>query len=187
MPDAKRVSTKSQKPGKHSPAHSPAAPAAQSRQETTRRSETRLKRSDTKFADLLFVNILHDKPHRNFSSVLHAIRKGYDAKVLRAASSFFEVSDARIRQIANVPATTASRLESKNAPIDAAASERIYRMSVVTRMAIDVFENESAAISWMREPHHMFDGAAPLDLMDTEPGAQAVKQVLNAIATGGAA
>ena len=40
-------------------------------------------------------------------------------------------------------------------------------------------------IDWMRQPNRAFDGTAPLDLMDTEPGAVAVRQVLNAIATGG--
>jgi putative toxin-antitoxin system antitoxin component (TIGR02293 family) len=54
-------------------------------------------------------------------------------------------------------------------------------------MAIDVFEDQDAAISWMRQPNVVLGDVAPLDLMDTEPGAVAVKQVLNAIATGGAA
>jgi putative toxin-antitoxin system antitoxin component (TIGR02293 family) len=60
-------------------------------------------------------------------------------------------------------------------------------MGTVTRMAIDVLEDESAAIEWMRQPNRALGGAAPLDLMDTEPGAVSVRQVLNAIATGGVA
>ena len=69
----------------------------------------------------------------------------------------------------------------------AAATERVFRMSIVARMAIDVFEDQEAAIAWMRQPNRAFGDVAPLELMDTEPGAVAVKQVLNAIATGGAA
>jgi uncharacterized protein (DUF2384 family) len=38
----------------------------------------------------------------------------------------------------------------------------------------------------MRQPNSALGNAAPLDLMDTEPGAVSVRQVLNAIATGGA-
>ncbi len=107
--------------------------------------------------------------------------------MLKAASRYFGVTDARIQDIARVPASTASRLEKNAARIDPAATERLYRMGAVARLAIDVFEDESAAIEWMRQPNCAFDDTAPLDLMDTEPGANAVRQVLNAIATGGVA
>lgn len=106
---------------------------------------------------------------------------------MKAASSFFGVPDARIQHIAHVPASTASRLEKKQANIDPAATERVFRMGAVTRMAIAVFENEVAAIDWMRQPNRALGNTAPLDLMDTEPGAVSVRQVLNAIATGGVA
>lgn len=121
------------------------------------------------------------------SAAVQAIREGYPAGILKAASSFFGVTDARIQNIAQVPASTASRLEKNAARIDAAATERVYRMGTITRMAIDVFENEAAAIEWMRQPNRALDNSAPLDLMDTEPGAVSVRQVLNAIATGGVA
>jgi putative toxin-antitoxin system antitoxin component (TIGR02293 family) len=120
-------------------------------------------------------------------AAIKLIREGYPARMLKAASAFFGVPDARIQDIARVPASTVSRLEKNEAKIDAAATERVYRMGTVTRLAIDVFENEASAIDWMRQPNRALGNAAPLDLMDTEPGAVAVRQVLNAIATGGAA
>ena len=134
----------------------------------------------------MFVQIVSGAPLAG-SAAVQAIREGYPAGILKAASSFFGVTDARIQNIAQVPASTASRLEKNAARIDAAATERIYRMGTVTRMAIDVFENEATAIAWMRQPNPALDNTAPLDLMDTEPGAVSVRQVLNAIATGGAA
>lgn len=140
------------------------------------------KRGDSR----MFNQIVSAAPLGGFAAV-QSIREGYPAAILKAASSFFGVTDARIQDIAQVPASTASRLEKNAARIDAAATERVYRMGTVTRMAIDVFEDEAAAIEWMRQPNRAFDNAAPLDLMDTEPGAVSVRQVLNAIATGGAA
>ena len=132
----------------------------------------------------MFTQLVSDAPLGGFAAV-QAIREGYPATMLKAASSFFGVTDARIQGIARVPASTASRLEKNAARIDAAATERVYRMGTVTRMAIEVFEDQAAAIDWMRQPNRAFDDTAPLDLMDTEPGAVAVRQVLNAIATGG--
>lgn len=115
------------------------------------------------------------------------IREGIGVEILRSASSFFGVSQARIQQITQVPNSTAARLERAKARIDAAATERIYRMAAVMKLAADVFENEAAAIAWMCETNPGLGGAAPLDLMDTEPGADSVRLILNAIATGGAA
>lgn len=134
----------------------------------------------------MFKKMVTGAPLTGFAAI-NVIRNGYLASMLKSASSFFDVPDARIQNIARVSATTASRLEQKQAKIDAAATERIFRMSVVARMAIDVFEDENAAITWMRQPNRVFGDVAPLDLMDTEPGAVAVRQVLNAIATGGVA
>lgn len=118
---------------------------------------------------------------------ISAIRRGYPARILKDTSRFFSVPDARIQAVTRVAPSTASRLEKADAKLDPGASERIYRMGTVARMAIGVFEDETAALAWMRQPNRALGDAAPLDLMDTEPGAMAVRQVLNAIATGGAA
>lgn len=67
------------------------------------------------------------------------------------------------------------------------SSERVQRLDSVMRMATEVFGDEAAAKVWMRDKNISFDGAAPMDYLDTELGAQSVKQVLNAIATGGPA
>jgi putative toxin-antitoxin system antitoxin component (TIGR02293 family) len=141
-----------------------------------------VKRSDPK----MFIDILSGAPLAGIEAV-RSIREGYPARILKSASSFFGVPDARIQSIAHVPASTASRLEKNEAKIDAAATERVYRMGTVTRMAIEVLEDEETAIQWMRQPNRVFGDVAPLELMDTEPGAVAVRQVLNAIATGGVA
>ena len=54
-------------------------------------------------------------------------------------------------------------------------------------LAKDVFVDAEAAKAWLRTRNRAFDDAAPMDFLDTEPGAMAVRQVLNAIAAGGAA
>lgn len=118
--------------------------------------------------------------------MVQAIRTGFEADLLVAAGDYFEVPAARIRAIARVPDTTAHRLVKRHALLDASASERIWRLADVAAMAEDVFEDELAAKQWLRSPNQAFLGVAPIDYLDTEPGAKAVRQVLNAIATGGA-
>lgn len=170
-------------PGKRAGAPGAAAPLESAAAKAPRATPAdRLRRADA----ALFARIVRAEPLAGREAI-DTIREGYSALVLKAASSYFDVPDARIRHIAQVPASTASRLQKKQARIDPAASERVYRMGSVTRMAIDVLESESAAIDWMCQPNRALASAAPLELMDTEPGAVAVRQVLNAIATGGAA
>ncbi|WP_295751388.1 antitoxin Xre/MbcA/ParS toxin-binding domain-containing protein [Undibacterium sp.] len=133
----------------------------------------------------MFANIVEHGP-RGFDAV-QLIREGFPAKILKSVSGFFGETEARILSIVRVPATTASRLEKAAAKIDSAATERVYRMGAVTRMAIEIFEDKEHAIAWMRQPNLALGNAMPLELMDTEPGAVSVRQILNAIATGGVA
>lgn len=117
---------------------------------------------------------------------IEVIRTGLAAELLTAAGDYFEVPAARIRAITHVPDTTAHRLVKRHALLDSAASERLWRLADVAAMAEDVFEDEAMAKQWLRSPNQTFLGTAPIDYLDTEPGAKAVRQVLNAIATGGA-
>jgi putative toxin-antitoxin system antitoxin component (TIGR02293 family) len=122
-------------------------------------------------------------PHR----AIEAIRAGFPASVIKDTSAYFAVPTNRIRAIVGLPETTAHTLVKKGANLDAAASERIWRLADLVAMASDVFENDEAAKEWLRTPNRAFRDVAPMDLSDTEPGANAVRQVLNAIATGGVA
>lgn len=118
---------------------------------------------------------------------VEAIRAGFPAAIIKDAAAYFAVPAARIRAIARLPETTAHTLAKRAARLDAACSERIWRLADVLAMAIGIFEDEGAARAWLAAPNRTFAGAAPMDHLDTEPGATAVRQVLNAIATGGAA
>ena len=132
------------------------------------------------FADILR-NLTAD---RNLA--IGAIRAGFPASLLKDAGLYFNVSTQRIRAIARLPETTAHALLKRGGSLDAAASERIWRLADLMAMAREVFEDEESAKIWLRNPNPAFHYAAPMEYLDTEPGAMAVRQVLNAIATGGA-
>ncbi len=120
-------------------------------------------------------------------AAIDAIRVGFPAAALKDAGAYFDVPTTRIRTITRVPETTAAALAKRGANLDAAASERLWRLADLVSMVEDVFEDSQAARDWMRTPNKTFLNTAPMDYLDTEPGAMAVRQVLNAIATGGAA
>ncbi|MRW91812.1 DUF2384 domain-containing protein [Duganella sp. FT80W] len=119
------------------------------------------------------------------SGAIEAIRTGLPASLLKDAGQYFAVPTQRIRTILKLPETTAHSLIKRGALMDAAASERIWRLADLMHFAQEVFEDDEAAKNWLRTPSLTFLNVAPMDYLDTEPGAIAVRQVLNAIATGG--
>lgn len=133
-----------------------------------------------------FAALLHELDGNRLHAI-EAIRAGFPALLIRDAGAYFNVPAARIRAIAHLPETTAHTLMKRNARLDVGVSERIWRLADVYTMARDVFEDDEAARVWLRSSNRAFLDAAPMDYLDTEPGASSVRQVLNAIATGGAA
>jgi putative toxin-antitoxin system antitoxin component (TIGR02293 family) len=132
-----------------------------------------------------FADILRDlTADRNLA--IGAIRAGFPASLLKDAGLYFNVSTQRIRAITRLPETTAHALVKRGGSLDAAASERIWRLADLVAMARNIFEDEEAAKVWLRTPNRAFHDVAPMEYLDTEPGSMAVRQVLNAIATGGA-
>lgn len=131
-----------------------------------------------------FADILRElASDRNLA--IGAIRAGFPASLLKDTGLYFNVSAQRIHAIAHLPEPTAHALVKRGANLDAAASERIWRLADLVTMAREVFEDEESAKTWLRTPNRAFDDVAPMEYLDTEPGAMAVRQVLTAIATGG--
>lgn len=64
-------------------------------------------------------------------------------------------------------------------------SDRIYRLARVIALAKRYIGDEEKARRWLKRPNRALGGPAPLDLIDTEPGARAVENVLGRIAYGG--
>jgi putative toxin-antitoxin system antitoxin component (TIGR02293 family) len=64
-------------------------------------------------------------------------------------------------------------------------SDRLYRLARIVALAKHYIGNEETANRWLKRPNRALGGSTPLGLMDTEPGARAVENVLGRIAYGG--
>ncbi|TCS72924.1 putative toxin-antitoxin system antitoxin component (TIGR02293 family) [Sulfuritortus calidifontis] len=117
--------------------------------------------------------------------LIKRVRKGYPAELVKHAGMFFSIPEKRVLQIIGVAGSTAHRYQTQGKPLDPAASERVHRLAIVTREAIDVFGSAAPAKDWMLRPNHALGDTPPLDLLDTEIGANAVRRILVAIAQGG--
>ena len=64
-------------------------------------------------------------------------------------------------------------------------SDRLYRLARVIALATRSIGDAEAAKRWLKRPNRALGGRTPLDVIDTEPGARAVENVLGRIAYGG--
>lgn len=64
-------------------------------------------------------------------------------------------------------------------------SDRLYRLARIVALAKHHIGNGEAAARWLKRPNRALGGRSPLELVDTEPGARAVEDVLGRIAYGG--
>lgn len=63
-------------------------------------------------------------------------------------------------------------------------SDRLYRLARIVERAIEILGSEEAARRWLKRPQAILEGAAPLALLGSEAGAQAVEQQLGRIDYG---
>jgi putative toxin-antitoxin system antitoxin component (TIGR02293 family) len=64
-------------------------------------------------------------------------------------------------------------------------SDRLYRLARIVALAKHYIGNGEAAARWLKRPNRALGGRSPLELVDTEPGARSVEDVLGRIGYGG--
>lgn len=64
-------------------------------------------------------------------------------------------------------------------------SDRLYRLARVVALAKYYLGDADRATRWLKRPNRALGGSSPIELVDTEPGARAVENVLGRIAYGG--
>lgn len=76
------------------------------------------------------------------------------------------------------------RLAPAKAVLPAVAGDRLYRSARLLTLAVDVFEDQQAAVEWLKSPQRALDNAIPLDIAVTDIGAREVEALLGRIEHG---
>jgi putative toxin-antitoxin system antitoxin component (TIGR02293 family) len=117
---------------------------------------------------------------------IDVIRTGVAARVVDDMVDYLEVPKNVIFGILHTPESTAHKLIRDNRRLDRAASERVVRVADIIRIAEETFGEREAATAWLKTANLALNGATPLSMLDTEPGAAEVRRILSAINYGGA-
>jgi putative toxin-antitoxin system antitoxin component (TIGR02293 family) len=83
-----------------------------------------------------------------------------------------------------IPRRTLEHRRQRQESLTQEESERAYRVANILALAETVMGDRTRALSWLTAPKRSLDGETPMDLLDTEPGARAVEELLYAIDEG---
>jgi putative toxin-antitoxin system antitoxin component (TIGR02293 family) len=86
-----------------------------------------------------------------------------------------------------IPRRTLSHRKARNQPLNRVESERALRVASILSQAEQTFANRDKAHRWLRRPTSALGGRRPIDLLNCEPGARLVEQLLYRIGHGIAA
>jgi putative toxin-antitoxin system antitoxin component (TIGR02293 family) len=117
------------------------------------------------------------------------VRRGLPASTIAALRD----SGFGIDEIARVTANSTRTIQRyllekrRSERLNLATSDRVVRLATMTLLATRLVGTRDKALAWLRAPSRYLGGVAPLEMLETEVGTQAVVQSLYSIAYGGVA
>jgi putative toxin-antitoxin system antitoxin component (TIGR02293 family) len=82
---------------------------------------------------------------------------------------------------------TVNRKESSEQPLSVSEGDRAFRIARIADLAVELIGNREKALAWLRRPNTYLGGRIPIEMLDTEIGADLVAESLHSIAYGGVA
>ena len=109
--------------------------------------------------------------------LLEEVERGLPRQAYEAVSDALELTPVEEDRLLQVSLRTRARWK-KQARLDPATSDRVVRLARIFALAIQVLENRSHAVAWLREPSDTLGGRSPLAAMISDPGAEKVSNML---------
>ena len=125
------------------------------------------------------------RPVRSTDDLAKQVRFGLPASTVELLAGSLSLHRSQVAERLNIPSRTLSRRLAAKSRLTHDESDRAMRMARVVALAKEVLGSDEKASHWMSNPNRALGGSVPLELMDTEPGARAVENVLGRIAYGG--
>ncbi|NNN06132.1 MAG: DUF2384 domain-containing protein [Elusimicrobia bacterium] len=112
------------------------------------------------------------------------IRQGFSWGLAHRYQTDMAFKDPEFASFLGVSSRTLGRHRKGSRPLDAVASDRLYRIMRVVALSGKVFEDAELGLRWLRKPQPGLGGRVPVELLDTEPGFEAVEALLQRIEYG---
>jgi putative toxin-antitoxin system antitoxin component (TIGR02293 family) len=111
-------------------------------------------------------------------------RRGMPASILTQLAATLGVDRKEVAKLLHISERTLSRRMRENATLTAHESDRAVRLARILAFAGDMIGNPEKAARWLQTPNIALEGSRPIELLDTDTGVEAVRNVLGRIAYG---
>lgn len=115
--------------------------------------------------------------------VVERVRQGLPSEALRAIEKRLGLTHAALASLLGLPERSFAR-RIKTARLSHAESDVLYRIARIACSATDALGSEEKGARWLSAPNRALGDVAPIALLDTEPGAREVEDVLGRILYG---
>jgi len=136
-----------------------------------------------KIAETLGGRLVLKEHLADYTAVINRARAGLPFAALDAVGKRYAIPLATLARVVGVPARTLARRK-KERRLRADESDRLLRLARVAAAAEDVLGAQDNAGRWLQKPNRALGGVVPLDLLDTDLGAEEVVAILGRIAHG---
>ena len=126
--------------------------------------------------------VLHALP-RSVLEWIALVRHGISAGTIDAVVRVLGIGQSELSLALAIPERTLVRRK-KEGVLNPDESGKMVRLAQVVERAVAAFEDEQAALGWMKRPNAALGGCSPLSLLDTELGSLAVVSTLGRIEHG---
>jgi putative toxin-antitoxin system antitoxin component (TIGR02293 family) len=123
------------------------------------------------------------EPQATYAAIIDKARTGLPYAAFEAIATRFEIPQETLVRVLHLPPRTLARRK-KARRLSAAESDRLLRLARVAARAEDVLGGQERAGAWLRGAVRALGGVRPLDLLDTDLGAQQVERILGRIEHG---
>jgi putative toxin-antitoxin system antitoxin component (TIGR02293 family) len=122
----------------------------------------------------------------NRKDLIAEIHRGFSINVIDKLVHELAISQQALLQTLSLSSATLTRRRThKQKRLTPQESDRVYRVAVVYRTALELFEGDKqAARDWLKEPAKALGGDSPLQHIDTEAGADDVQDLMGRLEHG---
>ena len=119
----------------------------------------------------------------DYTAVIHRARSGLPFASLTVVGTRYGIPLLMLARVIGLPARTLARRK-KERRLRADESDRLLRLARVAAVAEEALGARENAGQWLQKPNRALGGVTPLELLDTDLGAEEVVAILGRIEHG---